>query len=184
MKLMIASDIHGSFAFAKQMADAFTKEQADKLLLLGDLLYHGPRNDLPLDYAPKKVIALLNGMKENLLCVGGNCDAEVDQMVLDFPIMAKSLAFVFDGQKICAVHGHHLEDCPPAVKQGDVVFFGHTHVPLVYEKEGVLYLNPGSTSIPKEGSPHSYMIYENGRFSWKSLEDGSAYKTFSLEREK
>ena len=181
MKLMIASDLHGSFGYAKPLVDAFQKEQADKLLLLGDLLYHGPRNDLPFEYAPKKVIPLLNGVKEHLVCVRGNCDAEVDQMVLEFPIMAETVAFTFAGQDMVAVHGHHLEDCSPAVKPGDVVFFGHTHVPEVYEKEGVVYLNPGSTSIPKEGSPHSYMIYENGLFSWKSLEDGSTYKTFSLE---
>ena len=181
MKLMIASDLHGSFAFAKRLTDAYAQEKADKLLLLGDLLYHGPRNDLPLDYAPQKVIALLNAIKDSLVCVRGNCDAEVDQMVLDFPILAEAEQFSSAGIMFHLVHGHHLEDRPVAAKEGDVVLFGHTHVPAVYEKDGAVYLNPGSTSIPKENSPHSYVIYENGLFSWKNLEDGSTYKTFSLE---
>ena len=181
MKLMIASDLHGSYAYAKLAVDAFHKEEADTLLLLGDILYHGPRNDLPLEYAPKQVIGLLNGEKEHILCVRGNCDAEVDQMVLDFSILQEHIAFCFDGQRIVAAHGHHLEDAPPPAKKGDVVLFGHTHVPTVYEKDGVAYLNPGSTSIPKENSPHSYMIYEKGVFSWKSLEDGTVYKTYILE---
>lgn len=182
MKLMIASDLHGSFAYADQLISRFREEKADKLLLLGDLLYHGPRNDLPLGYAPKKVIELLNGIKEYILCVRGNCDAEVDQMVLDFPIMAESLTIDVDEQRLVLVHGHHLSDNPPSVKTGDVVLFGHTHIPAKEERDGVFYLNPGSVSIPKEQSPHGYMTYEKGVFFWKTLE-GEPYQTLFLKEE-
>ena len=106
MKWMIASDIHGSAFYCEKMLKAFEREQADKLLLLGDILYHGPRNDLPKGYAPKKVIELLNNIKEKILCVRGNCDAEVDQMVLEFPVLADYM-LLFDGTcAIYATHGH------------------------------------------------------------------------------
>lgn len=181
MKLMIASDIHGSAYYCREMLEAFEREGADRLLLLGDILYHGPRNDLPRDYAPKEVIAMLNPRKENILCVRGNCDTEVDQMVLEFPILADYCLLEFDGQTIFATHGHVWNPkTPPMLKKGDILLNGHTHVPACERFEapganaaagGYIYMNPGSVSIPKEDSAHSYMIYQNGKFEWKDLEE-------------
>ncbi|MBE6601257.1 MAG: phosphodiesterase [Ruminococcaceae bacterium] len=177
MKLMIASDIHGSAAYCQQLVDAYKKEAPDKLLLLGDLLYHGPRNDLPLDYAPKKVIELLNDLKEAILCVRGNCEAEVDQMVLGFPVLADYAYLDVNGFRIFATHGHlYGETTPPPLAKGDILLCGHTHVPACRDHEGFCYMNPGSVSIPKENSEHSYMILEERTFFWKSL-DGTVYKT-------
>lgn len=175
MKYMIASDIHGSAYYCEKLLQRFEEEKADRLLLLGDLLYHGPRNDLPEGYAPKKVIELLNAYKEVILCVRGNCEAEVDQMVLDFPVMAESCMISERQMLIMATHGHiyNLAN-PPKLKKGDVLLHGHTHVPADIETETFRYVNPGSVSIPKEGSAHSYMILEQGRFTWKDL-DGNVY---------
>lgn len=207
MKLMIASDIHGSALYCGQMLRAYEREGAQWLLLLGDILYHGPRNDLPEGYAPKEVIAMLNPMKEDLLCVRGNCDTEVDQMVLDFPIMAEYCLLELpcaaslgsfgteDGgagrhglglTTVFATHGHvynphHL----PPLKDGDILLNGHTHIPACEEILGMdgriyRYLNPGSVSIPKEGSAHSYMVWEDGGFIWKNLE-GEEYMTWKTD---
>ncbi len=181
MKWLIASDIHGSAFYCKGLIDAFEREGADRLLLLGDILYHGPRNDLPRDYAPKEVIAMLNPLKDSILCVRGNCDTEVDQMVLDFPILA-DYAIITEGKKmIFATHGHkyNLSSLPPLHK-GDILLHGHTHIPACEEKDGITYINPGSTSIPKEGSANGYMTLEDGLFSWKSL-DGVEYRRFSVK---
>ena len=181
MKFMIASDIHGSAFYCKEMLDAFFREQADKLLLLGDILYHGPRNDLPKEYAPKTVLKLLNQQKERILCVRGNCDTEVDQMVLDFPILADYCILCVGNRMIYATHGHRFNKaCLPPLQPGDILLHGHTHIPA-WESfgEGQLYLNPGSVSIPKEGSAHGYMLYEDGRFCWKALE-GEAYMEYVL----
>ncbi len=167
MRLMIASDIHGSAFYCREMLKAFKNEHADKLLLLGDILYHGPRNDLPKEYAPKEVIAMLNGMKEHILCVRGNCDTEVDQMVLEFPVLSEQALLCIDGIEMLAVHGHKPF---PAVKKGTVILSGHTHIPKCEEKDGVFYLNPGSVSIPKEGSAHGYMLFEHDEFVWKDFD--------------
>lgn len=181
MKLMIASDLHGSACYCKELLTAMEREQPDKLLLLGDLLYHGPRNDLPRDYAPKEVIALLNARRDALLCVRGNCDTEVDQMVLDFPVLADYAVLYLDGRTIFATHGHlYNTACPPPLSPGDILLHGHTHVPAWQRfGENCLYLNPGSLAIPKEGSAHSYMMLEGRAFVWKSL-DGAAYHTETL----
>ena len=174
MKWMIASDIHGSAFYCRQMLVRYRAEKADRLLLLGDLLYHGPRNDLPKDYAPKRVIGLLNGIREHLLCVRGNCEAEVDQMVLTFPVMADYCVLPLGEHLIYATHGHvHGETNPPPLMDGDVLLCGHTHVPAFNRHEHFTYVNPGSTSIPKNGSAHSYMTLEDGLFSWKDLESGA-----------
>ncbi|MCM1546649.1 MAG: phosphodiesterase [Clostridiales bacterium] len=167
MKLFIASDIHGSAVWCKKMLEAFWHENADKLVLLGDILYHGPRNPLPDGYAPKEVFEMLNPLSDKILAVRGNCDSEVDQMVLAFNI-SSDYAEIFDGEtKIALSHGHR--PVPPLGK-GDVYITGHTHVPLnVTEKEGYLHLNPGSVSLPKENSAHGYIVYENGKFEFKSL---------------
>ena len=170
MKLMIASDIHGSAEYCERLLEAFKKEEAEKLLLLGDILYHGPRNDLPERYAPKEVMAMLNAVKEKLLCVRGNCDTEVDQMVLEFPILSETALIYADGRTIFATHGHkfNIDNLPP-LNKGDILVYGHTHIPLKEEKDGILCLNPGSVSIPKEGSGHSYIIFENGEVEFKTL---------------
>lgn len=182
MKLMIASDIHGSSLYCQQLIEAYRRENADKLLLLGDILYHGPRNDLPDGYAPKQVISMLNEIKDEILCVRGNCDTEVDQMVLEFPILA-DYCIIYEGDRmIFATHGHiHNTANPPMLKDGDILLHGHTHIPVKTEFDGKIYVNPGSVSIPKENSPHSYMILENGRFIWKRL-DGVAYKEYDITK--
>ena len=172
MKLMIASDLHGSAFYCRQLLAAMEREQPDKLLLLGDILYHGPRNDLPEGYAPKEVIAMLNPLREQLLCVRGNCDTEVDQMVLEFPVLADYAVLPVGQRLIYATHGHiyHVKNLPP-LAPGDVLLHGHTHVPAWTEfGQGNLYLNPGSVSIPKENSPHSYMTLEENTMQWKELE--------------
>ena len=177
MKLMIASDIHGSAAYCKELLDAYKNEAPDRLLLLGDLLYHGPRNDLPKGYAPKEVIEMLNQISDELLCVRGNCEAEVDQMVLRFPVLADYAFLEVNGLRIFATHGHHHSpDNPPPLKKGDLLLCGHTHVPKCDRYDTFTYLNPGSVSIPKEDSPHSYMIIEDQTAYWKAL-DGSIYRT-------
>ena len=177
MKLMIASDNHGSAYYCKLMIDAFRKEKADKLLLLGDILYHGPRNDLPKEYAPKEVSSMLNGMKDKLLCVRGNCDTEVDQMVLEFPIMAEYAVVMLGDYMIYATHGHRFnEDNIPPMQSGDILLHGHTHVPKCIQHENYMYMNPGSVSIPKENSSHSYMVMEQGTIAWKSLIDGMEFQ--------
>ena len=180
MKWMIASDIHGSAAYCEKLLAAFGREQADRLLLLGDLLYHGPRNDLPQGYAPKEVIAQLSGVKDKVFCVRGNCEAEVDQMVLPFPVLADYCLLEQKGRVIFATHGHHytLEN-PPLLQPGDVLLHGHTHIPAKDNSLGFWYLNPGSVSIPKENSPHSYMTLEDGQFLWKDL-DGAVYDSLAL----
>lgn len=168
---MIASDIHGSAFYCEKLLAAFAEEKAEKLLLLGDLLYHGPRNALPGEYEPKEVIRMLNEIKDKILCVQGNCDAYVDQMVLEFPIMAEYAMICDEGYTIFATHGHLFgENNPPMLKNKEVLLCGHTHVPKCAEHEGFIYMNPGSVSIPKEGSHHGYMILENGKFVWKDLD--------------
>ena len=182
MKWMIASDLHGSAYYCRKMLEAFEREGADRLFLLGDLLYHGPRNDLPREYAPKEVIPLLNGKKEKLLCVRGNCDAEVDQMVLGFPVLADYAVLPVGRRLIYATHGHiyHVKNLPP-LAPGDVLLHGHTHVPAWTEfGQGNLYLNPGSVSIPKENSPHSYMTLEENTMQWKELESSAVFHELTL----
>ena len=181
MKLMIASDLHGSAYYTHQLLDAWDREGAPRLFLLGDILYHGPRNDLPEGYAPKEVLAMLNERRDRIFCVRGNCDGEVDQMVLDFPIMA-DYAVLTEGERlIYATHGHvyntaHL----PPLQPGDILLHGHTHVPAWQAfGEGNLYLNPGSVSLPKENNPHSYLTLEGGKFLWKELH-GTVYHELNI----
>lgn len=176
MKILIASDIHGSAYYCRMLLDALEREKADRLFLLGDILYHGPRNDLPRDYAPKEVIAMLNPLKEKLFCVRGNCDTEVDQMVLNFPILADYAILPLGDRVIYATHGHNLNcDNPPPLCKGDILLNGHTHISADKDMGNFRYLNPGSVSIPKEQSPHGYMTLENGEFLWKRLENGEIY---------
>ena len=177
LKLLIASDIHGSALYCGELLKAYDREKADRLLLLGDVLYHGPRNDLPDGYAPKEVIPMLNARKNDILCIRGNCDTEVDQMVLDFPLMADYALLCIDGLRIYATHGHVFNpDHMPPLQPGDILLYGHTHIPAWDQRDGILCLNPGSVSIPKAGSERSYMVLENGVFSWKKL-NGEEYHT-------
>ena len=178
MKWLIASDIHGSAKYARELLSAFDREHADRLLLLGDILYHGPRNDLPEEYAPKAVIALLSAYAPRILCVRGNCDTEVDQMVLPFPILADYAVLPVGSRLLYATHGHvyngsHL----PPLQQGDILLHGHTHVPLCDVREDVTILNPGSTSIPKEDSWHGYMTLKDGLFRWMDF-DGVCHQEY------
>ena len=171
MKLVIASDIHGSAFWCGKLVGVIEAEKPDKILLLGDLLYHGPRNDLPKDYAPKQVIPMLSRYADRILAVRGNCEAEVDQMVLPFPCMADYALLSCDGLTMYLTHGHHHNpDNLPPLPAGSVFLSGHTHVKLDEVRKGIRCLNPGSVFIPKDGS-HSCMIYENGTFFTRILED-------------
>lgn len=170
MKIFIASDIHGSACWCEKMLDAFEKSGAERLLLLGDILYHGPRNDLPEGYEPKRVAAALNSIKEKILCVRGNCDTEVDQMVLEFPIMAEYAYICADGKRIFASHGHKFTpEAPPPLCSGNILLGGHTHVPVIRDCGHFTYVNPGSVSIPKENSHHSCLLFEDGKFNFITL---------------
>jgi putative phosphoesterase len=175
---MFASDIHGDVERTKRVLEIYNEEGAEKLILLGDLLYFGPRNTLTDRYNPQGVMKLLNENKEKLLCVRGNCDAEVDQMVLDFPIMAEYAYLMVDGFSMLLTHGHKINTQSPGnLREGEILIHGHTHV-LCIEKfgKGNLYLNPGSTTYPKENNPRSYMVYEDGVFEIKRLDDGEVIK--------
>lgn len=178
MKWMVASDLHGSAYYTEKVLMAYKKEGAERLVLLGDLLYHGPRNDLPRDYAPKKVIAMLNEAADELLCVRGNCEAEVDQMVLQFPVMAEYAVFVIGKTTYFATHGHRFnKENPPKLKEGDVLLHGHTHVTADEICHAVgprgeytyRYLNPGSVSIPKENTKRGYLILTEDGAEFKEL---------------
>ena len=180
MKWLIASDIHGSALYCRKLLGSYDRERADRMLLLGDILYHGPRNDLPEGYDPKKVIELLNGRARDILCVRGNCEAEVDQMVLRFPVMADYAVLCAGERMIFATHGHvyNSGNLPP-LHNGDILLHGHTHVPACVEYDDHVYCNPGSVSIPKENAPRGYMTLEDGVFAWKTLE-GEEYRVYRL----
>lgn len=170
MKYIIASDIHGSAFWCRKLMDVISREQPDKLLLLGDILYHGPRNDLPRDYAPKEVIAMLSAIAEQIICVRGNCEAEVDQMVLPFPCMADYALLVSDNRTLFLTHGHLWNpDKLPPLAPGSLFFYGHTHIKLDEMRDEIRCINPGSMSIPKDGS-HSYAVYTDGQLRFCTLE--------------
>lgn len=177
MKLLIASDLHGSAYNCRLLLNALEREGADRLVLLGDLLYHGPRNPLPQEYDPQTVAALLNGVKERLFCVRGNCDADVDQLVLDFPILADHALLSVDGVELVATHGHiHGPENPPPMRSGSYLLCGHTHLPVRRELSGFTYLNPGTLALPKEGTPRSYLTLDQSHFVWHELETGMEFQ--------
>ena len=178
MKLLICSDIHGDLDSMQKIMKAYEEEKADRILILGDLLYHGPRNDLPKTYAPKEVIKILNENKNLILSVRGNCDTEVDQMVLEFPILADYALIELDGLTVFATHGHHHNTAtPPPLKHGDILLHGHTHVLKCEEfGNGNFYINPGSVALPKEDNPRTYMIYENRTFEVKTFDGETVLK--------
>ena len=181
LKLLVASDLHGSATYVKKLFERIEEEKPDRVVLLGDLLYHGPRNDLPKDYNPKDVFAMLNEKKDAILCVRGNCDSEVDQMVLEFPIMAPYAILTQGSLVVYATHGDHYNTHRlPPLQKGDILLHGHTHLP-VWEPFGQdnYYLNPGSASLPKDGNPHSYLVWEDQTFTWKDM-DGKAFHELTL----
>lgn len=182
MRLFIASDIHGSATATKKMIERFYEEQCDHMLLLGDILYHGPRNDLPGGYDCKSVVQQLNAIKDKIWCVRGNCDSEVDQMVLEFPITADYMQIPVDGRVIFATHGHHFSpDNPPPIGSCDILLCGHFHIPEIRKlADGLIYANPGSVSIPKGGSEASYMCFDGKTIYQKRLEDGSVFNSFEF----
>ena len=171
MKFVIASDIHGSAFWCGKLVEWIEKEQPDRILLLGDLLYHGPRNDLPKGYAPKQVIPMLSKYQDRIVAVRGNCEAEVDQMVLPFPCMAEYTQLLVDGTTFYLTHGHNASpDHLPALAPGSVFLSGHTHVKMDEMRNGIRCINPGSVSIPKDGS-HSFLVWDNGALRTVILED-------------
>lgn len=180
IKWLIASDIHGSARYCAELIAAYRRENADRMLLLGDILYHGPRNDLPDGYDPKETARLLNGLSVDIMCVRGNCEAEVDQLMLNFPIFA-DYALISAGRNIIfATHGHlyNNEKLPP-LHGGDILLHGHTHIPARERHDGYVYLNPGSVSIPKNGTQRGYMTFDGNVFAWKTL-DGTQYMDYAL----
>ena len=180
MKLLIASDIHGSLKYCNKLVEQYKKEDCDKLILLGDILYHGPRNDLPEEYNPKGVIALLNSMSDEVLTVRGNCEAEVDDMVLDFNVLAEYAILYIENRLVFLTHGHKFNpQNMPKLKKSDILFNGHTHVSKIEETGDVLYVNPGSVSIPKENTPRGYMILTETEIIHKDL-DGNILNKYSL----
>ena len=180
MKILFASDIHGSAYYCRRLLDIYKETKASRMVILGDILYHGPRNDLPREYAPKQVISMLNDMKKEIYAVRGNCEAEVDQMVLQFPVMADYCILNLDGRTFYATHGHiYNENNLPPIQEGDILIHGHTHVLKAEQKEGYVLLNPGSVSIPKEGNPPTYAIFEDGVFTIKDFE-GNIVKSIEL----
>lgn len=180
MKILIASDIHGSAYYCRKLLEAYAQEGAERMILLGDILYHGPRNDLPREYAPKEVIRMLNAKKQEIYAVRGNCEAEVDQMVLEFPVLADYMLLFEGARAIYATHGHvYNEGNLPPMKPGDVLLHGHTHVLRAEQKGDILILNPGSVSIPKEGNPPTYAVLEKGSFQIKTF-DGRLVKEIGL----
>ena len=180
MKLLIASDIHGSSYYCRKLLEAWEKEEAERMLLLGDILYHGPRNDLPKEYAPREVISMLNAEKDRIYSVRGNCEAEVDQMVLEFPVLADYCLLPVGDQMIYATHGHiYNENHLPPMQDGDILLHGHTHIPSARIAGSHWILNPGSVSIPKGSSKPGYATLEGGIFTLKDIE-GHAYMEVDL----
>ena len=171
MKLLIASDIHGSALWCKRLLREFDRGGYDKLILLGDLLYHGPRNPLPEGHDPKSVAEMLNKYRERLICVRGNCDCEVDQMMLDFPMLADYAWIYADGCEMFASHGHiHNKESLPPLPKGAYLLNGHFHVPEITALGDVTYINCGSAALPKNGSPHSFAVFEGGSFALCQLD--------------
>lgn len=180
MKILIISDIHGSLFYAKRAVEIFKEEKASNIVILGDVLYHGARNPLPPEYSPKEVALLLNTLADKIIAVRGNCDSEVDEMVLDFPIMSTYSMVLYEGRRLFLTHGHiYNEDNLPKLADGDVFIYGHTHVPKAEKRNGIYILNPGSVTFPKENSPNSYAVLEGKSFKIKDL-NGTIFKEIMI----
>lgn len=170
MKIFFMSDIHGSLYYAKKALESFEKEEAEYIVILGDELYHGARNSLPKEYNPKEVARLLNRYAGKIVAVRGNCDSEVDEMVLDFPIMSSYSTILCNGRRLFLTHGHiYNEDRLPLLCDGDVLIYGHTHIPKAEKKDHIFIVNPGSVALPKENAPNTYAVLEDGVFTIKDL---------------
>lgn len=181
MKVLFASDIHGSAYYCKMLIERINEEKPEKIILLGDILYHGPRNDLPKGYAPKEVIAMLNAIKDRIIAVRGNCEAEVDQMVLEFNVMSTYKEMRVNGVDLFLTHGHHYNKINPPEKSGRYVLLnGHFHIPEINDEGNFVYINTGSVSIPKENSHHSYLTLEDDLFTLKDLQSGKEFKKFTF----
>ena len=180
MKIFFISDIHGSLFYLKKSLEEFKKEKADYIIILGDQLYHGARNPLPIDYNPKEVAQLLNEFSDRIIAVRGNCDSEVDEMVLEFPIMSTYSTILYNGRRLFLTHGHiYNENNLPKLKEGDAIIYGHTHIPKLEKKGNTYIINPGSITFPKENNPNSYGILENNTFKIKDFQ-GNVFKEMEL----
>lgn len=180
MKLFFISDIHGSLHYLRKALDNFKKENADYLVILGDQLYHGARNPLPIEYNPEEVAKLLNKFADRIIAVRGNCDSEVDEMVIEFPMMSTYSTVLYNGRRLFLTHGHiYHEDNLPNLKEGDAIIYGHTHLPKLEKKGNIFIINPGSITFPKENNPNSYGILEENIFRIKDL-NGDIFKEIEL----
>ncbi len=171
MKYLVVSDIHGALSGAQAVQESFNYHNAERILCLGDILYHGPRNELPKDYAPKKVIEIMNSLSTKIIAVRGNCEAEVDQMVLSFPCMADYNIIPCQNFNAFLSHGHIYGPTNlPNLNPHDVFLSGHTHIPTAYKREEIFFCNPGSVSLPKENHPKTYGILEDNQFTVYTLD--------------
>lgn len=181
MKLFFISDIHGSVYYLKKVLEIYKKSSADYLVILGDELYHGARNPLPEGYNPKEVAEILNEYKDEIIAIRGNCDSEVDQMVLKYPLMSDYSIVLYREKRLFLTHGHiYNREKLPNLSKGDSIIYGHTHIPVAEEQDGIFVMNPGSITFPKENTPHCYGILEDNMFKIKTL-DGDIYKEICLE---
>lgn len=181
MKIFFISDIHGSLYYLKEAIARFKKEEAEYIVILGDELYHGPRNPLPKEYDPPKAAALLNEYKDKVIAVRGNCDSEVDQMLIEYPIMGDYSTILYNGRRLFLTHGHlHNPENLPSLSKGDVFFYGHIHIPVAEKQNDIYIINPGSIALPKENYPNSYGVLENNIFQIKDFE-GNVIKELLFE---
>lgn len=177
MKIMVISDIHGSLYYLNKIIKIFKKNEYDYILILGDELYHGPRNDLPKEYNPKETAKVLNELRDKIIAVRGNCDAEVDQIMLEYPIMSDYTIILSNRKKIFATHGHiYNDEKMPYLSKGDIFLYGHTHIYRLELKNGIYILNPGSISLAKNGNENTYGVLENDVFYIKNLEEKEVAK--------
>jgi uncharacterized protein len=180
MKIFFMSDLHGSLYYTKKALDNFKKENADYIVILGDELYHGARNPLPSEYNPKEVAQLLNEFADKIIAIRGNCDSEVDEMVLDFPMMATYSIILYDNRRLFLTHGHiYNEDNLPNLSGGDVFIYGHTHISKAEKQGAIFIINPGSITFPKGNCTNSYGVLEESTFKLKDL-DGNVFKELTL----
>lgn len=178
MKVLVISDIHGSYYYAEKIKEIVEKENPEKIVLLGDLYYHGPRNELTERYEPMKVAEVLNSLKDKLLVVRGNCDAEVDEMISEFKFEEYILTEI-NNKKIYFTHGHkyNIENIP--YEDFEIMIYGHIHQGFIEKKEQFVFANPGSISLPKAGTKHSYLILDENKIILKNI-DGEIIKTYEM----
>lgn len=169
MKLLIASDIHGSYYYLRKLLDHYDSS-FDSIILLGDILYHGPRNNLPKEYEPLKVVELLKEYKDKIICIKGNCDAEIDELVLPFELNKLIIIPYNKDIKLYFTHGHiyNKSNLPKGIKKGDYLFYGHEHISYIENADGINIINPGSISIPKDNK-HSFIIMDDCNISINEL---------------